>query len=114
MQLRRHKSYLAFLGHRLSGIALAAFLPLHFWLLGSALGGAAGLDRALAYTDTLAVKIAEWGLVVLLALHLAFGARLLLLEFTRWPDRADNRSGWVIPGALAALLVGAVFLLQVL
>ena len=33
----RHPAYWAFLMHRLSGLALAVFLPLHFWALGQAL-----------------------------------------------------------------------------
>ena len=34
--MRQHASYWAFMVHRLSGIALAAFLPLHFWTLSDA------------------------------------------------------------------------------
>ena len=34
---RDHPSYWAFLVHRVSGLALALFLPLHFWALGQAL-----------------------------------------------------------------------------
>ena len=36
---RNHPAWWAFLVHRLSGIALALFLPLHFWALGQALAG---------------------------------------------------------------------------
>ena len=112
--LRSHRSYLAFVGHRLSGLALAAFLPLHFLLLGNALNGAEGLDKFLVYTDLPLVKMAEWGLVVLLALHLLFGLRLLLLEFTRWPSASDSRAGWIIPSVVAALFVGVIFWLQIM
>ena len=35
--MRQHASYWAFVVHRVSGIALALFLPLHFWSLGRAL-----------------------------------------------------------------------------
>jgi len=111
--LRSHQSYLAAIGHRLSGLALAVFLPLHFWLLGTALNGAEGLERALALTDMPLVKVAEWGLVTLLALHLFFGLRVLMLEFTRWPDHARNMESWVVPGLVASAIVGVVFLLQV-
>jgi len=110
--LRTHKSYVAFLGHRLSGIALALFLPAHFILLGSALGGAQPLDRYLVFTDLAIVKFAEWGLVVLLAIHFLFGVRVLMLEFTEWPTRADARTGWIIPSVVAAVFIGVVFLLQ--
>src|SRR3982074_1480646 len=40
--------FLAALLHRLSGIALAIFLPLHFLALATALDGAAAFDRFLA------------------------------------------------------------------
>lgn len=102
------------MGHRLSGLALAIFLPFHFLLLGTALEGIEGLDAALAYTDSPLVKIAEWGLVMLLALHLFFGLRVLLLEFTHWPRHAETLGNWVLPGAIASVFVGVIFLVQVL
>jgi len=111
--LRNHKSYIASIGHRLSGIALAVFLPFHFLLLGSAFNGANGLDQFLIYTDLPQVKIAEWALVLMLAIHLFFGIRVLLLEFTNWPDIPYRFAAWVVPGGIAAFLIGAVFLLQV-
>jgi fumarate reductase subunit D len=43
---------LAALIHRLAGIALAVFLPLHFVALASALNGADALDSFLKLTDT--------------------------------------------------------------
>ena len=41
---RGHPAYWAFQMHRLSGLGLALFLPLHFWALGQAIHGAAALD----------------------------------------------------------------------
>lgn len=107
---RQHRAYWAFLGHRLSGLALALFLPVHFLVLGLALESAAALDAALIYAELPAVKIAEWGLVILLSVHLFFGARLLILEFLPWPNPAAVRTSWIVPGAAAALLIGGVFL----
>ncbi len=106
---RNHRAYWAFLGHRLSGLALAAFLPFHFLALGLALEAAA-LDRFLVWTDLGIVKLAEWGLVVLLALHLMFGLRLLVLELRPWPG-GDARLGWILPGLAASLVIGGVFLI---
>jgi fumarate reductase subunit D len=111
--LRNHKSYIAAIGHRLSGIALALFLPIHFLLLGSAFNGTAGLDKYLVYTDMPLVKVAEWGLVMLLAVHMFFGARVLLLELTVWPNHRETLANWVVPGLVASGLVGIVFLVQV-
>jgi fumarate reductase subunit D len=72
--------------HRLSGIALAVFLPLHFWALGHALEGAERLDAFLAWSQQPMVKFAEWAIVVALAAHLACGLRVLALEFLPWRD----------------------------
>ena len=71
--------YLA-LVHRISGIALAAFLPLHFWALGKGLE----LDGFLRWTEQPLVKAAEWILVVLIAAHLGGGLRVLAIEFLDW------------------------------
>ena len=68
--------------HRVSGIALALFLPLHFWALSRALE----LDAFLAWTEQPMVKLAEWGIVLALAAHFAGGLRVLALEFLPWQD----------------------------
>lgn len=105
---RNHQVYWAYLLHRISGLALALFLPLHFTLLAEALGGAPGLDRALALTHSPLVKLAEWGLVVLLSLHLAGGVRLLLIEFGPWQG---PRKDWIAGAAGFALAAGLAFAL---
>ena len=68
--------------HRLSGVALAIFLPLHFWALGDALR----LDDFLAWTRQPLVKAGEWAIVVALALHLGCGLRVLAIEFLDWQE----------------------------
>jgi fumarate reductase subunit D len=107
---RNHPGYWAFIAHRLSGVALALFLPAHFLMLGLALEGASALDAGLAFTDLPLVKVAEWGLVMLLATHLLFGLRLLVLELFPWRSDTDARTGWVFVGAGGALAAGLVFL----
>lgn len=106
---RSHPAYWAFLMHRLSGLGLAVFLPLHFWALGQALQGAAALDGFLRFADQGLFKFAEWGLVVLLALHLMGGVRLLLIEFG---SASGLRKDW-IAGALGfAAAAGMAFALS--
>ena len=78
---------IASLIHRISGLALALFLPLHFYVLGFALNDAARLDTFLRWTDYPLVKLAEAVLVLLLSLHLFGGLRLLALEFLPWSPR---------------------------
>src|SRR6266480_2903755 len=83
---RNNLLWLAALVHRLSGLALAIFLPLHFWALGLAIGGEARLGGFLRWTDAWFVKLAETGLVFLLAVHLLGGVRVLVIENFAWRD----------------------------
>lgn len=92
--MKRESGYWVAIVHRVSGIALALFVPLHFWALARGLE----LDRFLAWTEQPAVKAAEWGIVAALAAHLAAGLRVLALEFLPW-------RGW--QKALAAVAAGA-------
>ena len=105
---RNHPAFWAFLVHRLSGLALALFLPLHFWALGRAITGAAQLESFLRWTDAPLVKFAEWGLVLLLAAHLTGGLRLLALEFLPWRDWQKSLAATA--GGLA-IVAGLVFAL---
>ena len=81
---RRDVLWLAALVHRLSGLLLAAFLPLHFLALGLALGGAPALDHMLAWTANPWVKLSEIALVFALLLHLLGGLRVLVIEALPW------------------------------
>ncbi|MCE2998488.1 MAG: succinate dehydrogenase, cytochrome b556 subunit [Betaproteobacteria bacterium] len=105
---RNHPAYWAFIVHRVSGLLLTLFLPLHFWALGQAFHGAAGLDGFLAWTQHPLVKFAETGLVLLLAAHMSGGLRLLLIEFLDWRERQKSllavAAGLTLACGLAFLL----------
>jgi fumarate reductase subunit D len=109
---RAHPAYWAFLVHRLSGLVLALFLPFHFWALSRSIQGEAALNQFIRFTDQPLFKFGEWGLVVLLSLHLMGGVRLLLIEFNPWIGPRNNLiAGAVGVGiatglALAMALVG--------
>ena len=108
LRAHRHPAWWAYLMHRLSGLALALFLPLHFWALGRVLQGAAALDGFLRFSQQPLFKFAEWGLVVLLALHMTGGVRLLLIEFAPW---SGLRKDWIAGAAGCAALAGLAFAL---
>jgi fumarate reductase subunit D len=110
LRARNHPAYWAFIVHRVSGLALTLFLPLHFWVLGQALTGAAALDNFLRWTEQPLVKFAETGLVVLLAAHMTGGVRLLMLEFLPW---RDWQKSLLAVAAGVSLAVGLAFLLNV-
>lgn len=103
---RNHPGWWAALGHRLSGVALALFLPAHFLVLGLAIEADGRLDTVLAWTAQPLVKIAEWGLVMLLTLHLGLGLRVLALEFLPW---RDSRKLLIALGAGGSIAAGLLF-----
>jgi fumarate reductase subunit D len=105
VRARGHPAYWAFVVHRVSGLLLALFLPLHFFALSQALDPA-GFDRFLVWTRQPAVKASEIAVVVALAAHFAGGLRLLLVEFVGW--RADLQKSLL---ALAAAFTVAFGLL---
>ena len=105
---RSHPGWWAFIVHRVSGIALALFLPAHFLVLGLAIEGEARLDSFLRWSEQPGVKLAEWVLVTLLAAHLAGGLRLLAIEFLPWREwqkaLAAAAAGFALVAGLAFAL----------
>ena len=77
---RAHPGFVAALIHRLSGLALAIFLPLHFLVLGLALEREA-FAGLIGWTNQPLVKISEALMVSALAVHFAGGLRVLAVEF---------------------------------
>jgi fumarate reductase subunit D len=106
----RQPGFWAALLHRLSGIALAIFLPLHFLALATALDGAAALDSFLAVLNTPLAKASECALVAALATHMTLGLRILAIELIGVRERTVA----VLTGCAAAVLAfGLAFLLNV-
>jgi fumarate reductase subunit D len=108
---RMHPGYWAFAVHRASGLALALFLPLHFWGRGLALQGEPALDGFLRLTDGAAFKLGEWTLVMLLAVHLMGGVRVLLIEFAPWSGPRKNLIALALGCGVAAGLAFALALI---
>ena len=107
MKHRSHPLWKAFLLHRISGLALALFLPIHFVILGLALEGASALNTALAFSELPFVKAAEAGLILLLAIHLLGGIRILILELTQlsWDQKMLSRSAFGLSAIIATIFL---------
>ncbi|QJR16620.1 succinate dehydrogenase [Usitatibacter palustris] len=105
---RNHPAFWAFVVHRLSGIGLAAFLPAHFYVLGSALNGEAALGEWIDWTQRPLLKFAEWILVLLLAAHLTGGLRLLALEFLPWRNWQKTLAALAAGASLVVMLIVAL------
>src|SRR5579864_946353 len=107
---RGHPAFWAFIVHRVSGIVLALFLPVHFFTLSQALARPAALDRFLEWTRQPTVKLTETLLVLALAAHLAGGVRLLFIEFVGW--RADWQKTAIALAGAAAVAFALLFALN--
>jgi fumarate reductase subunit D len=103
--------WVAALVHRLSGLALAVFLPLHFLTLGLAIEGEARLESFLRWSDAPLVKLAESCLVFLLLVHMLGGIRLLVLENLDWRDGQKQLAtiAAVLSAVIAFLFLARVF-----
>ena len=107
--VHKHASYFAFLGHRLSGLALALFLPAHLLVLSMSLKSPEHLDSFLKWADQPWVKASEWGLIALFTLHLGFGLRLLTIEYLPW---IGQRKILIWFSVILALVVSGIFLMR--
>ena len=109
-QHRNHANYWAFIVHRVSGVLLALFLPVHFQVLLLAVRNPDAFDGFISWADAPLVKLAETVLIVLLAAHLTGGLRLLAIEFLPW---RDWQKSVVAVTAGLSLVVGLIYLLNV-
>jgi fumarate reductase subunit D len=96
---RRDALWSAAFIHRVSGVALAVFLPFHFLVLGFALKGEAAFDGLLGWAKQPIVKFAEAGLIG--------SIRVLMLEAHGWQP---GQRAFAISGIVGAALFGALFL----
>lgn len=109
MIARAHPLWWAHLLHRVSGLCLAIFLPVHFHVLALALTAPARLDGFLVWAEAPLVKAAEIGLVFLLAVHMLGGLRLMAMEWLPWTPRQKTLAAAALAGASCA---AALFFLQ--
>lgn len=104
-----HPLWLAYMLHRLSGLALALFLPVHFHVLSMAITRPESFDHFLSLAANPMVKLMEFGLVFLLAVHFFGGLRLLVLEFLPWSPGQKSLAAASVAGAF---LISGTFLLR--
>ncbi|MFK5980402.1 MAG: succinate dehydrogenase, cytochrome b556 subunit [Rhizobiaceae bacterium] len=106
---RTHVLWFAFILHRLSGLGLAIFLPIHFYIFSLALTQPDRLDKYLHWADLPIVKFAEFGLVFLLAVHIFGGLRLMALEWLPW---SPNQKTMAASAVAIAFLISTTFFLR--
>jgi fumarate reductase subunit D len=106
---RAHPLWLAFVVHRVSGVGLALFLPLHFWVLAMAMTDPTKLDGFLHLTESGMVKLAEFGLVFGLAVHMFGGLRLMAME---WLPLSPSQKTLAAAATAVSFLIAGLFFMK--
>ncbi len=107
---RNHPNYWAFAVHRISGVVLVLYLPVHFYVMGLAIESEAALQGFFSLAENPLVKLAESVLIITFVIHVAGGLRLLMIEFLAWRDW--QKTVITLSGGIG-LTVGLVFLFNV-
>lgn len=104
MAYRWHTGSVAWLIHRVSGVLLALYIFAHIYVL-SSLRDPARFESLMQLMQTPLVKLAELGLLALVAAHTLNGIRVTLLEMGV-PGRLQKPMFW---GAFAVGFVVVTF-----
>ena len=111
MRIQMPVGALTSIGHRVSGVVLAASVPVAVYLLGLSLRDEAGFAQVTALFGQFAVKALAVIVVWALAHHVLGGVRHLLSDFDIGsPLRVARRSAWFVnlAGVAVALLAAGV------
>jgi succinate dehydrogenase / fumarate reductase cytochrome b subunit len=111
MRIQMPVGALTSIGHRISGVVLAASVPVAVYLLGLSLGDAVGFAQMTALFAQFAFKAAVVLAVWALAHHVLGGVRHLLSDVDIGsPLRVARRSAWFVnlAGVAVALLAAGV------
>jgi succinate dehydrogenase / fumarate reductase cytochrome b subunit len=73
--------FISFFLRRLTGVALALYLFLHMWVIGSVNSGPGVFDSRLAAVQTPIFKLAEIALLAAVIYHAFDGIRLLIVHY---------------------------------
>ncbi|MDC1482307.1 succinate dehydrogenase, cytochrome b556 subunit [Ascidiaceihabitans sp.] len=106
---RGHPLWFSYALHRASGLGLAVFLPFHFYILSMALTQPERLDYFLHFAENPLVKVAEFGLVFGLAIHMFGGLRVLAMEWLPW---SDNQKTLAAAALAVSFLISVTFFLK--
>ena len=108
---RIHLGTLAWILHRLSGLALIFYLLLHIWVIHHLMVGEESFDGVMEFLGTPLFKFLELGLIGVIMYHLFNGLRVTLIDMGVLVERQKLLFGitvviWLISWfAVAAVMV---------
>ncbi|MEO6974183.1 MAG: succinate dehydrogenase, cytochrome b556 subunit [Rhodoferax sp.] len=113
LQIQMPVGALTSIGHRVSGVLLAAGLPMAVYLLDTSLRDEQGFIEVIGWVHSLAFKAAAFLFVWALAHHILAGVRHLLTDISVGSTfHTARRSAWTVNlgGVVIALLLGWLWL----
>lgn len=103
MMYRWHTGGIAWLLHRLSGIALAFYLVLHIWVIHSLSLGSERFDQTMEFLGSPLFKVLEIGLLGTIVYHALNGIRVLIIDFGNGAHYQKHLF-WILVVGLGGLL----------
>jgi succinate dehydrogenase / fumarate reductase cytochrome b subunit len=107
---RWHAGSVAWVLHRVTGLALLGYLFVHIWALRSLVKGHQAFQAEMELFTTPVFKVAEWLLFAVVLFHALNGIRIVVVDFSQqgaWRQRALLRWVYVV-GVLAVLGMGVL------
>ena len=105
---RWHWGTLAYAFHRVSGLALIAYLPTHIWVMHYLRHGAGDFDAAMRFLNQPLFKLAEVALFGAIIYHALNGLRVVAVDLGL-ADRLADQKRWfwavlAVSGAASAVV----------
>ncbi len=104
---RWHAGSVAWILHRITGIALLGYLFVHIWALRSLVKGEAVFQAEMELFTTPVFKVAEWLLFAVVLFHALNGIRIVVVDFSA---RGAYRQKALLRLVYAAGIVAAVLM----
>ncbi|MBE2199465.1 MAG: succinate dehydrogenase, cytochrome b556 subunit [Anaerolinea sp.] len=95
--------FFSFAMRRISGVALALYLFMHMWVIGSVNQGAAAFDARLSMVQSPLFKFLEIALLAAVIYHAVDGVRLLIVHYF---DVAEYRQSLFYAVMVVSVLLG--------
>lgn len=96
LKLNFNWGMIAFVLHRITGIALTIYIFLHIYTLSAVQEGAAAFNHSLDKWDNLVGHIFEYLLLLAVAFHLFNGLRVSFVDFLRFTRQQKRLLAWAI------------------
>ena len=109
LKLNFNWGMIAFVLHRITGIALTVYLFLHIYTLSAVQEGATAFNHSLDKWDNFVGHIFEYLLLLAVAFHLFNGLRVTFVDFLRFTRQQKRLLAW----AIALTVVVAVISLTI-